>query len=124
MSSLHMSGSSLEAGLRWTARLLSALLVGLVVLIYVGEGGFNPLKLSAVEAVQKVFFFTAVAGMVIAWRWEVIGGILATAGILLFFGTEFAVTGGFPKGWAFRLMLLPGIFFLLSALIRRQISAG
>lgn len=103
--------------------MLAAFLVGLVLLIYVGEGGFNPLKLSAVEAAQKVFFFTILAGMVLACRWEVIGGTIATAGILLFYGTEFAVTGRFPKGWAFRLMLLPGFLFLLSGVIRRRMSA-
>jgi len=123
MTSLHLSASGIEAGLRWTARLLAAALVGLVVVIFVGEG-FNPLKLKAVEAIQMTFFLTTCVGMVVAWRWPFLGGAMATAGMLCFFAVEFAVTGGLPKGLVFHLMLLTGLLFLLSALVRRRLSAG
>ncbi len=123
VSSLHSSPSGLGAALRWTARLLGAALVGLVLVIFVGEGGFNPLKLGAVEAIQMTLFLTTCVGLVIAWRWPVVGGAISTGGILLFFAVEFAVTGGFPKGLAFHLMLLPGILFLLSGFIRRRMAA-
>jgi hypothetical protein len=39
--------SSLEFALRWTVRVLSVVLVGLALAIYVGEGGFNPLRVEA-----------------------------------------------------------------------------
>jgi hypothetical protein len=45
----------LEGGVRWTARVLTALLVGLVLVIFIGEG-FNPLKLKGVEVIQMTFF--------------------------------------------------------------------
>jgi hypothetical protein len=118
-----LSPSLLELGLRWTARLLAAILVGLVVVIYIGEGGFNPLKLSTVEAVQHVFFFTTLAGMILAWRWPLAGGTISIVGILMFFAVEFVVTGRLPHG-LFPLMPLPGILFVLSALIRRRLSVG
>jgi hypothetical protein len=63
MRSLHSSPSGPEAGLRWTARLLGAALVGLVLVMFIGEGGFNPLKLVAVEAVQMTVFLTACVGL-------------------------------------------------------------
>ena len=118
-----LSPSLLELGLRWTARLLGALLVGLVLVIYIGEGGFNPLKLSTVEGVQHLFFFTALAGMILAWRWPLTGGVISTFAILMFFAIEFAVTGRLPHG-LFPLIPLPGILFLLSAFIRRRTSVG
>jgi hypothetical protein len=124
MSSLHSSPSGLEAGLRWTARLLGAALVGLVLVILIGEGGFNPLKLRLVEAIQMALFLTTCIGVVIAWRWPFIGGAISTGGILLFFAVEVAVTGSFPKGLVFHLMPLPGILFLLSGFIGRRMSAG
>jgi hypothetical protein len=51
----------LGVGLRWTARLRAAALVGLVLVVFVGEG-FNPLNLKPVESVQITFFFTTCAG--------------------------------------------------------------
>jgi hypothetical protein len=124
MSSLHSSPSGLEAGLRWTARLLAGALVGLVLVMFIGEGGFAPLKLGPTEVVQMTFFLATCVGMVIAWRWPFVGGAISTGGILLFFAVEFAITGGFPKGLVFPLMLLPGLLFVLSGFISRRMSAA
>jgi hypothetical protein len=123
MTSLHLPASGLEAGLRWTARLLAGALVALVAAIFVGEG-FNPLHLKPVEAVQMTFFFTTCAGLVIAWKWPVLGGALAAAGMLCFVAVESVVTGAPPRGLVFYLMLLTGLLFLLSAFVRRRLSAG
>jgi hypothetical protein len=112
----------LEGGVRWTARVLSALLVAIVLLIFVGEG-FNPLNLKGIEPVQMALFWTACAGMVVAWRWPAVGGALSLGGMILFFAVESAVTGRLPRGLFFYLMLLPGVLFLLSAFIRRRRAA-
>jgi hypothetical protein len=127
MRSVSLPLCRLEAGIRWTARVLTALLVGLVLVMFVGvtlEGGFNPLKLKGVEPMQMLFFWTACIGMVVAWRWQVIGGALSLGGMMLFFAVEFAVRGGPPGGFLLYLMLVPGILFLMSAFIRRRVSAG
>jgi hypothetical protein len=121
MNSLHLTLPVLESGLRWAARLLTIFLLGLVLVIFVGEG-FNPLNLSAIEAIQMTLFFTTCIGMAVAWRWEVIGGLLSAAAIVLFFGVEFAVTGGFPRRLAFHLMLVPGILFATSGIMRQSRS--
>jgi hypothetical protein len=123
MTSRHPSPSGLEAGLRWTARLLAAVVVGFVLMTLVGEGGFNPLKLRSVEAVQMTLFLTTCVGLVISWRWPFVGGGMSMGAMLLFFAVEFAVTGGFPKGLVFSLMLLPGLF-LLSGFISRAWRHG
>jgi hypothetical protein len=128
MNSHHAATRILEAGLRWTARLLAAALVTLIVVIFVGQAGFNPMRFRAVEAVQMTFFLTECLGMVLAWRWPLLGGALATGALLHFFAVELAVTGHFPRGWVFPLMLVPGILFLVSgglkALRRRQTGGG
>jgi hypothetical protein len=118
MRSLPVPLFHLEAGVRWTARVLATLLVGLVLVILVGEG-FNPFKLKPVEATQMTFFLAACTGLVVAWRWPLIGGTMATGGMILFFADEFAATARFPTGLVFYLMLLPGILFLLSGILRR-----
>jgi hypothetical protein len=60
---------------------------------------------------------------VVAWRWLVVGGALATAGMLCFFAVESAVTGGPPRGLVFHLMLGTGLLFLLSAFVGRRRAA-
>jgi len=124
MRSLHLFPVVLESGLRWTARLFAAALLGLVAVIFLGEGGFNPLKLTAVEAIQMTLFLTTCSGLVVAWRWQVIGGALYLGGMILFLAVEFAVRGGLPRGLLLYLMLLPGILFLVDGFIRRRMSAG
>src|SRR5262249_10123574 len=123
MPALHRSRPMLEPGLRWTARLLAAGLVGLIVVIYVGEG-FNPLRLSPLEVIQKVFFWTACLGLLAAWRWPVLGGALSTGGLLLFLAVGAGGTGGLPKGAVFYRMLVPGLLFMGSGFLRRRSSAG
>jgi hypothetical protein len=70
----------------------------------------------------RTLFLTACVGLVIGWRWPVVGGAISTGGMLRF-AVEFAVTGGFPKGLVFPLMLLPGLLFLLSTFISRPTAA-
>jgi hypothetical protein len=60
---------------------------------------------------------------IIAWRWPFVGAAISTGGILHFFAVVFAMTGGFPKGLVFPLMLLSGLLFLLSGFIRRRTAA-
>jgi hypothetical protein len=122
MKPLRVLPFVLEGGARWTARVSSAVLVGIVLLIFVGEG-FNPLRLKGIELIQMALFWTACAGMVVAWRWPVVGGALSLGGMILFLAVESAVTGRLPRGSFFYLMLLPGILFLLSTLVRRRMAA-
>jgi hypothetical protein len=110
-----------QTGLRWAARGLAAVLVGIVVVIFIGQG-FNPLRLTPSEAVQMMFFWATCIGMMIAWRWELLGGGLATVSMTLFYLNELMLTGRFPHGFMFRLMLLPGLLFLASGISRRCIT--
>jgi nucleotide-binding universal stress UspA family protein len=102
----------LEAGVRWTARVLSALLVGFVLVMFVGlsiDARFRPPRLTGVETVLMIFFWTSCIGMVVAWRLQEIGGALSLGGMILFFTVELAANGRFPRGFALYLMLLPVI---------------
>jgi hypothetical protein len=124
MHALLHSPSLPEAAASWAARGLAAFLVGLVLLIGVGTGGFNPLAFSPIEAVQMGLFLTACAGLVAGWRWPVVGGGLATAATALFYAVEAVVTGAFPRGAVFPLFLVAGVLFLVSGLLRRRRPAG
>jgi len=123
MSPLRLSDSVMEAGLSWSARLLTIPLLGVILAIVIGEG-FDPLKLKGVEVFQMVFFWATCVGMVVAWRWPVIGGALSLGGMILFFAVAFAEKGGTPGGLLAYLMLFPGILFLADGFIRRRMAAA
>jgi hypothetical protein len=132
MKSLPVSLFPLEVGARWTARVLTVLLVGLVAGPVIINGGYDivhgfyeggvphAFRVKGVEPLQMLLFWTACLGLVLAWRWPVLGGAAALGGMLLFFAVAFAVQGGFPGGLLPYLMLLPGVLFLLSAFVRRR----
>jgi hypothetical protein len=89
--------------------------------IFVGEGGFNPLALTPVEATQMVLFWTCCVGMLLAWRWQLIGGAISLGAMLAFLTLQFIVAG-LPRGPVIYLMALPGALFVLGSLIRTRTS--
>ncbi len=113
MSHLHLHSDSITIGIRWVARALSLLVAGVIVLFFIGDGGLNPLKLTAREFVLMLFFFTTWLGLLLAWRWELVGGAMTVGGISLFYLFHLTATGHLPRGWAFGIIALPGLFFLL-----------
>jgi hypothetical protein len=132
MRSLPLLPFRLEVGVRWTARVLTVLLVGLFLVPFVVnsiydvvhgfyEGGLpHAFWVKGIDPIQMVFFWTACIGLVVAWRWPVIGGALALGGMLLLFAVEFAVRGGLPGGLTLYLMPLPGLLFLADNFISRR----
>ena len=86
--------------------------------IFIGEGGFNPLKLTPMEQIMKVIFLISCAGLIVGWKCEGAGGAITTLAMLAFFVLEFSITGRFPPGWAFEVIALPGLFFILAVLTR------
>jgi hypothetical protein len=91
-----------------------------VVLFVIGTGGFSPTKLSRLEFLQMVFFLTTCLGVLAAWRWELLGGAMATASIVCFFAVEWMTRGAFPRSWVLALMPLPGVLFLLCWYLDRR----
>ena len=74
--------------LRWTARILSVLFVAFCLLMFVGESlesrnrpGSEPLTADA--AVQLAMMGVSLLGLLLAWKWELIGGIIALAAYVL-----------------------------------------
>jgi hypothetical protein len=120
MNTLPFSAGRISNSVRWIARVTGLGIVGLVVLFFIGTDGFNPAKLSPVESVQMLFFLTFCFGLLVAWRWELIGAGMATAAILCFFMVNLMKTGAFPRGWVWMLMPLPGLFLLLCWLVDKR----
>lgn len=100
---------------RWVARFSSLMIVALVVVLFIGEGGFNPLALSVEEGLEMILLAMAIIGLLLGWLWETAGGFVVVLSVAGFYGVERVMSGRFPRGWALLAVAVPGILFLLAA---------
>jgi len=107
--------------LRWIARLLSVGSLAFILLFIFGEGS-GWLSVGAKDLVGLVFFpFGFSLGLVLGWRRELAGGIIAVASIALFYLVYgLAINAAIFQGWWFLALSLPGWLFLLYALLRHE----
>jgi hypothetical protein len=104
---------------RWTARLLALVVLGFLLAIFIGERGTPLVRLNPAESGQMLLFLAAALGLALAWHWEAPGGALTLAGLALFYLNEYRLAGRFPSGWAFAVMAVPAVLFLIAASARR-----
>ena len=66
----------------------------------------------------------ACAGLVIAWRWPLIGEAIFTGGMPLFFAVEAVVTGSFPKGARRPRLETDAVVRKAGSIVRRGMAAN
>jgi hypothetical protein len=106
--------------LRWIARIWSiasiAFLSFMLIASIVGAGEENGGFASSREVVQFLFFPLGILiGMIIAWKWEGLGGIITTGSIIVFhvFRPDLIFEGMFD------VLAVPGLLFLACWLLSR-----
>ncbi len=108
------------SSLLWAARALSLLSAGLLLLFLGGEES-DWSRVTASQWVGFAFFPVGIlAGLLVAWRREAVGGALTVASLAAFHTWQVAVGGWPPRGWAFAVFALPGFLFLLYAALARE----
>lgn len=101
--------------LRWVARIWSLASIGFILAFALGGGEPSPRGLTSQELALFFFFPTGVClGMILAWRWEGLGGAVTVASLLGFYLLHRVVSGGYPTGFWFAVLAAPGLLFLLS----------
>ena len=106
--------------LRWSARVWSLLAVGVVLLLAFGEG-LNFSHFTAPELLLFAFFPSGFClGLVLAWRWEGLGGGVTVASLAAFYLAERLMSSSFPRGLALVALAAPGFLFLLCGLWARS----
>jgi hypothetical protein len=106
--------------IRWIARVWSLASVGMLFFFLAGEE-FHPAQLSASEWASLIFFPTGVTfGLVIAWRLEALGGAITVVSLAAFYALKGFLGHVMPLGWAFGVLVVPGVLFLLTATLRRR----
>jgi len=117
MNDLRVRPLTAILAIRWIARIWSIASVGFVLLIVVGELVYpHAPPPSAFRDLVGLFFFPfgTCVGMILAWRWEGVGGGITVGSILAFYAALRVMDGRFPRGPYFALVAAPGVLFLLS----------
>jgi len=94
---------------RWIARTTGAILLLIIAAFVIGEGFPNPAALPLNEFIIFVVLTFMEIGVVIAFKWELPGGVLIIAGYLVFALIEKKLIAG-PLFPAF---FIVGVLFLL-----------
>ena len=129
MRTIQRAGDSSTKVMRWIARVLGLLASGLFVLFIICAGAKICPTLSWSSPRGIPLFITlamAAVGVLIAWRWELIGGAMAAVGAivlsaLVYFGSGRAVVStalmiGLP-------FFISGVLFLACCWITRTATA-
>ncbi|WP_420643585.1 DUF7670 domain-containing protein [Candidatus Leptofilum sp.] len=105
---------------RWLARLGSLASLGLLLLFFFGEE-MNLAQLTTTEIWGLIFFPLGITvGMLLGWRWEILGGSVTVLSLLAFYKVMYAANGRFPTGIWFYIFALPGLLFLYCGLCERR----
>lgn len=117
MDSDETSSTWWISAVRWTARVMSLGLAGLLLVFFFGEGGWN-LLISVARAplvpehiMTIALFFVAVPGLLAAWKWEIAGGVAVLVGAGVFHAVDWVVSGSFPD-FPFTLFFVAGLLYL------------
>ena len=99
--------------LRWLARGLSLLAVGVVLMFALGEG-LNLARFAGRELLMFLFFPLGVcAGMAVAWWREGLGGLITVASLAGLYLADWLASSSLPRGLAFMVFSSPGFLFLV-----------
>jgi hypothetical protein len=104
---------------RWTARVWSIPSIVALLLPYFVEGLYWLQATSIREVIGHLCFLAVLVGLLLAWRWEGLGGGLTVTGMMVFYITWW-LYGKTPRGPFFVLIAAPGCLFLLSWWLLKQ----
>jgi hypothetical protein len=93
---------------RWTARIGGSLILALIVVLAIGEGVPNPLRLPIREQLLSIALLTMIVGLIVGWKWEGVGGLLILGGFAFFA----VVNRGVKLNVVFAPMLAVGLIYL------------
>ena len=101
---------------RSIARVIGTVLVGLTLILAIGEGVPNLFTQPFLIQLGFLALALVVSGLLLAWRWEFLGGIMSLVGWVLFILAERV---HWQHSLFFILLVVPSLLFLGSSFLRR-----
>jgi|GEM_PF-2773499 len=107
----------------WVARLAGlASCIAMAVVAY--DQRANPATMAVDDLVLFALFPTAVGlGLVLGWRWELAGGLVAVAGWAAYQAAHSFLVGTFCRDWEVNLLSAPGLLFVVAGALRARAKA-
>lgn len=100
--------------IHWTARVVAAAALVVLCLFAVGEGVGTSVKTPG-ELALFACVILMMAGLIVGFRHERLGGAVALGGLVLFYLADRVFSGSWPNGPAFGVLFgLPALLFLIS----------
>ena len=106
---------------RWTARIAGILLVVALLVFAIGEGMPNLFTLPIWDQIAFLGLALIMVGILLGWRFELAGGIMALVGFFLVFVSLFIGKGLTLPGF-FIALALPGVLHITSAVLRQHLE--
>lgn len=108
--------------LRWVARVWGTAIVALVVMFALMHAASPDAPGPTAREWVGLLFFPAglCVGLVLALRWEALGGSIAVGSFLVFYTWMFVTGGRLPSGPYFAVAAAPGVLYLLCRLLSRD----
>lgn len=96
----------------WTARILSVAYIAFFLIMFIGESLGAQFKIdgetmSTNTIIGFIIVFIYFMGLILAWKWEAIGGL-----IVIICTIAFAIALQDNLGWLHLIMMIPGLLFL------------
>ena len=111
---------------RWIARVgagLTAVFILFMLIAHAITDGAAPLQyLTARETAMMAAFGIMWLGLIIGWKWELVGGLLSIGGVVVFYLVDYLFSGTFPRGPIFFILAFPGALFLYCGVMDRSAS--
>lgn len=106
--------------LQWMARLLSLALAVLFVIFGFGQG-LPQILPASIHTLSLGLIVLCQAGLLLAWRFELVGAIIGLLAAACFYLVDFGKDGhSFPSGWVFPLLLMTPLPYLIAFRIKRR----
>jgi hypothetical protein len=113
MSKLSITETKIISVIRFFARLFSILLLFIVISLAIGEVFPHPFNLSGKELLFSIALLVMLFGLLMAWKWEGLGGLLIIFGFLLFFISNSLLSNSLRLGIFLLIFPLTGVLYLI-----------
>ncbi len=90
---IEKRGDILAKLFRWTARILSTLVITFALFMFVASAGFDDTGPNVGIVIFFLFMIPTMIALILAWRWEKKGGMVAIAGSICMGITVFFTAG-------------------------------
>lgn len=103
--------------LKWAARILSLVSIGLIVSAFSEKGFETPVTNFQELTLVSCYPFGVVLGMLIAWKAEGIGGMITLLSFVGLYIFTYIFYGFYPSGTEYLKLSSPGAVFILYSLL-------